>query len=87
VKKPFCDNCGADCSDERIATLLVVASYGEPYKPFGSAQPKMGKIMAKVIFSFEDRPDGYGGPPDLCDACKLSLLKRMIQRYESELKK
>lgn len=66
MTKRFCDICGREAErDLRLSTWVDHKGEGK------------GQICVKAHFSFEQRPDGFGGPPDLCRECADELLSKL----------
>lgn len=41
---------------------------------------KSAKIMARLSFGFVQHSAGFGGPPDLCDNCRIKLTQELLRR-------
>lgn len=74
MKKAFCDRCGSDTP--HAGFIYYKEPIGEKEKgSWGASQPY---ISVSITFSFTNRADGFGGPPDLCESCQQDLLRRVL---------
>lgn len=70
MNKQFCDIC------EKPATKRDLPKYDHKFgKPFG-------RIEFRVHANFNDRSDGYGGRPDLCEECILDAMAELKKAAE-----
>lgn len=70
MKKLFCDICGEPADDQCWAETAVL--FGDPYERDGKAE--QCTISARLVISFKNHKQGYGGPPDLCLKCVKHLI-------------
>ena len=75
MKKPFCDLCAAPAM-EGIVNIEV-----------RNPAPSVGvdtEVAARVQFSFMSHPAGFGGLPDLCEACRRMLIEEALDSVAPE---
>ena len=81
MKKPFCDICEKPASERHLG-LSIERAIGEKFETVqtGSTgfRTTRTRITAKVQFGFVDHRTSFGGPPDLCDDCVVSLLQSAL---------
>jgi len=70
MTKNFCDLCSEPA--DRAETLVYV--YQDVPEPM-----KIGYIRMALHFSYQGHPTGFGGPPDLCGACKKMLWAKFME--------
>ncbi len=82
--KKFCDLCEQPATTKELRRECA-AKFGRPYISFRTDGPASGKIQTLITvsagFGFRDHESGFGGPPDLCEACAAKLVKELGKLY------
>lgn len=83
MTKNFCDICDTPAC-KPVHTMREIGELHNLYTCGGGERTTRTKILTTVNFCFQDHPKGYGGPPDLCKKCAVSLLAQMIAELEKQ---
>lgn len=82
MTKQFCDLCG-NPAVEQSPNFEVLRPFG-PEREDEEYNKRRTQVRVHVNFGFRDHPTGFGGPPDLCPECVLSLAKELVQACEAK---
>ena len=72
MRKAFCDLCG------KPAVILSVPLECTILEKVRS--DKSAKIIARFIVGFTEHSTGFGGPPDLCRDCLLTVANSLVSK-------
>lgn len=82
MTKRFCDLCGKPAAKNNTR-LEICRRFGEERED-EEYNIRRACVRVSVNFGFRDHPTGFGGPPDLCEECVLSLLDEVKKEAERE---
>ena len=76
--KRFCDMCGDEihATVKRMGADLTRKVPGLPFK-----------INTNINFSVVEHPTGFGGPPDLCEPCTVTLVHEVADALAANTSK
>jgi hypothetical protein len=74
-KRTFCDLCDSPVDPKQNGSPNF--EYEASSRVLGD---KSAKVCIRISFGYHRHSTGYGGPPDLCNKCRVNLLKAALGR-------